>query len=186
MINKIKQFIFAGIVMAGLPLLVMAQEESKGKKGEGTRMEALQMELGLTDEQVSQMMELRSSMSPRGKARSEFLEQRDENRAKMQELLTDEQKEKLADLQPSPQRMRAAGQAMMLGLTEVPGQGRGSRFANRGRGRQMRPGSSGFRGRGGTQRNSRGGNNMRGGGPGRGQNSRDHRRGGRRGFGGGR
>ena len=125
-------------------------------------------------------------MSPRGKARSEFLEQRDENRTKMQELLTDEQKEKLADLQPSPQRMRAAGQAMMLGLTEVPGQGRGSRFANRGRGRQMRSGSSGFRGRGGTQRNSRGGNSMRGGGPGRGQNSRDHRRGGRRGFGGGR
>ncbi len=99
---------------------------------------------GLTEEQVDQIREIRRERPPRNQSREDFQAWRDEQRAEVQGVLTDEQKAQVAELEAAREKMRTYAGAAFLGLTDSPASPRGMR-PGRARfqraGRRSRPGS---------------------------------------------
>ena len=119
--------------------------------------------IGLSEEQMEQIREIRRARPGRGLDQDSMQSWRDEQRAKIQAVLTDEQRAKVAELEDAMEAMRALPGAMMLGLVEAPGRGQRARVSrgsgpggarggwNRGRDRGRNPRFA-PRGRGGPNR----------------------------------
>ena len=145
-----KRVAFGAFLLLAVSAATHAQDR-EGRRGPGAgAIEAARDTLGLTDEQIDSIGEIRRARPPRGQNREESRAWRDDQRAKLQDVLTDDQKSKLAELQEQRQTMQALAGAAILGLAEMerqrPGPGRpGSRlrrrpFAIRARARMEPPG----------------------------------------------
>ena len=128
----------------------------------------------VTEEQVEQIRGIRRERPDRGLNTEELQAWRDGQQSKIQDVLTDEQKAKVAELDEARETLRAFPGALMLGLVDVPNRGRqgfgfnrnqgrgGGPQARRGRGAGRKGGARfGFRGRGGPDRGRRGGRGQR-------------------------
>ena len=119
-----KRAVFGAFLSLAVSSAALAQD-APGRRGPGTAsVEAARETLGLTDEQVEKIREIRRERPPRGQDRDEFQAWRDGQRSKLQDVLTDDQKSKLAELQEQRQTMRALAGAAILGLAEIEREGR--------------------------------------------------------------
>ena len=162
--NHTKQFIAIVIVALVASIAAFGQEDAQDDareearaRGRGSVMEATVEAFGLTEDQVEQIHEIRRERPPRGQSREESQAWREEQRSKIQDLLTDEQRAKAAELEAAREQMRNYAGAVILGLTTAPGN-RSGFGRDRGRGqrdsRRFRSGNRG-RSRGGFRRGSR-------------------------------
>lgn len=129
-------------------------QEAPARPGDGSPFRAAIDALDLTDEQVAQIREIRRERPDRDKDQEERTAARDGQRARIQEVLTEEQRAKVGELESAGEQMRAYMGAVLLGLAEAPGRRGGfGAFQDRGRrdGRQMRSDRRG-RGRPGPRR----------------------------------
>ena len=181
-----KRTIFATFLLLAVAGTAIAQDEPR-RRGPGSAIEAARETLALTDEQVDQIREIRRERPPRNADRDEVREWRDSQNAKLQDVLTADQKAKVQELEAQRQQMRALAGAAILGLAEMERGRRPGAFDRTGDNRdrrgfgadrsQGRPGwnRGGFgqgRGRPGPRFSPRGG--FRGG-PWRGQRNRGGR-----------
>ena len=134
--HRSKQFIVASAVLLGLSVTAFAQNEPRDR-GRSNPVKAATEALSLTEEQVDQIGELRRERPPRGQNGEELRTWFEERRAKVQAVLTEDQKKKIAELEAARDTMQALAGAAMLGLTEVP---LGNRGFAQGRGRNPRGG----------------------------------------------
>ena len=102
-------------------------QERTGNRGRAKTIEATVEAFGLTQEQVDQIREIRRQRPPRNQSRSDFQAWRDDQHSKIQDVLTDEQKQKVADVEAARAEMRAYTGALFLGLTDAPASPRGMR-----------------------------------------------------------
>ena len=176
-----KQFFVSGIAVLVAAIGAFGQD-SERSRGRGNVVEAAVESFGLTEEQVDQIREIRRARPPRGQSREESQAWREEQGTKIQAVLTDEQKAKVAELEAARERMREFAGAAILGLTTAPQPARGF-GPGRGRGgndgRQFRSRDRG-RGRGGFGRGSRDGHGPRSRGSSRGPRGKAGSKGGRR------
>ena len=121
--NHTKRTVAVGIGLLALSVTAFAQR-GPGSSGRGNFAEAAVEEFGLTEEQMEQIREIRRERPDRGQSREEFSAWRDGQQEKIQAVLTDEQKEKLAELTAVRDSMRAYAGAAALGLVQS-GSGRG-------------------------------------------------------------
>lgn len=131
------------VALMATSLAAFAQDEAtdkEGREGRGNPVRAAENALGLTSEQVDQIREIRRARPPRTRDREEIGEWREEQRTKVQGVLDESQKAKLAELEDARNSMRALAGASMLGLLETPWSGRQGARGDRGR-------NPGFRGR---------------------------------------
>ena len=75
---------------------------------------------GFTEEQVDKIREIRRERMPRGQSSEERDAWRAEQKAKVEAVLTDEQKAKVVELAEARASMQAYAGAAMLGLVDVP------------------------------------------------------------------
>ncbi len=174
MIRKhFKQICFVAAMTLTASVAVSAQG-GPPRRGGNNALEAATEAFGLTEEQVEQIREIRRERPDRGSNREELQAWRDGQQSKIQDVLTDEQKAKVAELNEARETLRALPGALMLGLVDVPNRGRQgfgfNRDQGRGRGPQGwrgrdagRKGGARFgsRGRGGPDRGRRGGRGQR-------------------------
>lgn len=113
-----KRAVFGIFLMLAVSVAAIAQDEPR-RRGPGSVIEAVQETLALTDEQVDQIREIRRERPPRDIARDGFQEWRDGQNAKIQDVLTAEQKTKLEELEGQRAQMRALAGAAILGLAET-------------------------------------------------------------------
>lgn len=147
-----KQAIMIGIAALVASIAAFGQD-SRRTRGRGNIMEATVEAFGLTEEQVDKIREIRRERPPRGQSSEESQAWREEQRAKTQGVLTDEQKAKVAELEAARQTMQEYAGAAILGLTSAPGRpsgirpgrGRGPEGSRRVRSRDRGRGRSGFR-----------------------------------------
>ena len=141
------------VLLASWAAYAQEQEES-GRQGRGApAIEAAQEALGLTEEQVDQIREIRRERPPRGQSRDELQAWREERQGKVEGVLNADQKAKLADMEQSLQQMQAFAGARALGLLEGGPRGPAARGM---RGPGSRAGQSARR-RGGRSGSGRGG-----------------------------
>ncbi len=137
-----KQSAFVCAAVLGASLTAFAQDEPRERARNANPVRAAQEALGLTQDQVNRIREIRRARPPRDQDHGEFREWRKQQQSKLQGVLNEDQKAKLADLEAARGKMRALMGASFLGLTE--GQ-RPDRESLRQRSKGMR-GSRGFRG----------------------------------------
>ena len=166
----IKQAAIALIVGLGLVASGFAQDEpDERQRGPRGMSEAAAESFGLSAEQIDKIQEIRRARPPRGQSEKERAAWRAEQGAKVEAVLNDEQRAKVAQLGAMREQMRDFALAARMGLIAAPGRGRGAA----------------------RQRGPRGGQRMRAGrgwaGPARGQQARhrgpDRRPGAKRGGG---
>ena len=158
--NHTKRTVAVGIGLLALSVTAFAQR-GPANPGRGNFAEAAVEELGLTEEQVEQIREIRRERPDRGQSREEFTAWREGQQEKIQALLTDEQKGKIAELTAARDAMRAYAGAAALGLVQPGGgtrgfgawQGRAWQGGSRWRSRSSNRGPS--RGARGDRRDSR-------------------------------
>lgn len=157
--NHTKRTVAVGIGLMALSVTAFAQR-GPGSSGPGNFAEAAVEEFGLTEEQMEQIREIRRERPDRGQDREEFAAWREGQQEKIQAVLTDEQKGKLAELTAVRDSMRAYAGAAALGLVQPEGgrgfgawQGRARQGGSRWRSRSSQRGSS--RGTRGDRRDSR-------------------------------
>lgn len=121
--NHTQRTVAVGIGLLALSMTAFAQR-GPGSSGRGSFAEAAVEELGLTEEQMEQIREIRRERPDRGQSREEVASWREGQQEKIQAVLTDEQKEKIAELTAARDSMRAYAGAAALGLVQ-PGGGRG-------------------------------------------------------------
>ncbi len=120
-----KRVAFGAFLLLAVSAATHAQDR-EGRRGPGAgAIEAARDTLGLSDEQMDSIGEIRRARPPRGQNREESRAWRDDQRAKLQDVLTDDQKSKLAELQEQRQTMQALAGAAILGLAEMERQGPG-------------------------------------------------------------
>ncbi len=145
--QHIKQVTFAVIAVLALSVSAFAQDDRRGR-GRSGAVEAATEAFGFTEEQIDKIREIRRERSPRGQSDEEREAWRTEQQAKVEAVLTDEQKAKIARLNEVRAQMRDYAVAARMGLVETPGRGRsaarskGNRGGNRARASRGRPGPS--------------------------------------------
>lgn len=173
---RTKQAAAVAVVALIASIGAFAQDSDSNQRGRQAVTEAATEALGLNEEQLEQLQEIRRERPPRGQDKQAAQSWREEQRSRMRAVLTDEQQAKVAELEASRQAMRAYGAIARLGLADGPGRGFGRMPGWQARGR----GSRGFgrdrggwnsgRGRRGFQGRGRpGGSSWRGRGPSRGR-----------------
>ncbi len=168
-----KRVAISAVVLLAANATAFAQDAPQ-RTGPGTAViDAARDTLGLTGEQIDQIREIRRQRPPRGQERDEYQAWRDDQKSKIQAVLSEDQKTKLAELEEARQKMRALAGAAILGLAETEREGRAAMF-DRSRGGRDRRGFGASRSRSGPGP----GWNRRG--PGQGQPSRGFGRGGGR------
>lgn len=175
--QHIKQLAIAAIAAMAMSGSVFAQDD-QGRRGRGGDVtEAATEAFGFTQEQVDKIREIRRDRPPRGQSGDERQAWRAEQQAKIEAVLTDEQRAKIADLNEMREKMRDFAIAARMGLVDAGGRGRASARATDRRGGNR---ARGGRGRGGPSR-GRGANRGRGPDrrPGSNRGGRRARRGGR-------
>ena len=114
-----KHAAFGAFVLLAVSAAALAQD-TPSRRGPGSdSIEAAREALGLTDEQVEEIRGIRRERPPRGTDREQFRSWRDDQRSKLQDVLTDDQKSKLAELEAQRRKMRALAGAAILGLAEI-------------------------------------------------------------------
>lgn len=165
--QHIKQVALAAVAALAMSAGAFAQDDQRNRgRDRGDAAEAAAEAFGFTEEQVDKIREIRRERPPRGQSGEESQAWRAEQQAKVEAVLTDEQKAKIADLNEMRQTMRDFALAARMGLVDAGGRGRnaararasrggnraragrdrrgpsrGQRF-NRGRGPDRRPGSN--------------------------------------------
>lgn len=144
-------------LLAVLALLVSASIQAQGgppRRGGNSAIETAAEAFGLSEEQVDEIRKIRQERPNRDLTTEELQAWRNDRQAKIQGVLTDEQKAQVSELNSARETMRAFPGAMMLGLVDVPNRGRQAfqSYRNRrgpdaSRGRQGRGFSQGRRGR---------------------------------------
>lgn len=140
--------------LAALALPAFAQDTDADSRRDNP-VEAATEALGLTEEQIEQIRDIRRERRPRGQDREEARTWSEEQRSKIQAVLTDDQRAKVAELDEAREKMRTLAGAAILGLTDRQGGFRGFAPDSRGgrgfrdRGRQ---GDQRSRGRQGSKR----------------------------------
>lgn len=170
--QHIKQVTLAAIAVLALSVSAFAQDRQRGRGGVE---EAATEAFGFTEEQVEKIREIRRERAPRGQSDEERETWRADQQAKVEAVLTDEQRAKIARLNEVREQMRDYALAARMGLVEAPNRsrsarGKSSRGGNRARANRGRSGPSrgrrASRGRGpdrrpganrGGQRSRRGG-----------------------------
>ena len=74
--------------------------------------------LALSEEQLTQVREIRSARPPRGESRDEIQAWRDDQQAELAQVLTEDQTAKVAELEATREQMRALLGATMLGTAD--------------------------------------------------------------------
>ena len=178
----IRNFIISTIAVLALASTALAQGGPERQR-RGNLNDAAAESFGLTEEQTEQIREIRRERPNRDSDREEMAAWREERMAKIQAVLTDEQKAKVAEVEEARESMRNFAFAAMLGLVDGQrgfggqrGQQRGGRGFDRGRDGQGR-GFAGGRGRGPQGRGNWRGRNR----DNRGRSGRDGGRGPQRG-----
>ena len=182
-IQHIKQVAVAAIAVLAMSASAFAQDDQRRRgRDRGDTAEAATEAFGFTEEQMDKIGEIRRERPPRGQSDEERQAWRAEQQAKIEAVLTAEQKAKIADLNQMRENMRDFAIAARMGLVEAGGRGRNSarardsrggnrarasrgrrgpsrgRSANRGRGPDRRPGQNrGGRGAGRGGRSENGG-----------------------------
>ena len=176
--QHIKQVALAAIAVLAMSVTAFAQDDQRRRgRDRGDATEAATEAFGFTEEQMDKIREIRRERPPRGQSGEERQAWRAEQQAKVEAVLTDEQKAKIADLNEMRENMRDFAIAARMGLVDAGGRGRDSarardprggnraragrgrrgpsrgRGANRGRGPDRRPGSN--RGGRGARRGGR-------------------------------
>ncbi len=151
-----KQAIVVGIAVLGASITAFGQEGSRDR-GRGNPIEAAVEAFGLTTEQVDQIREIRRERPPRDQDREQLQSWRQEQTAKVQAILTDEQRAKVEEAKAAVATMRAFAGAAVLGLTDAPRPNLGARGARaRGsRGGRAFRGAGRFRGAAAFRRGNR-------------------------------
>ncbi|MDE0104654.1 MAG: hypothetical protein OXN89_19945 [Bryobacterales bacterium] len=170
MIRKHFKQICVFAVMTLTASIAASAQGGPPRRGGNNALEAATEAFGLTEEQMEQIREIRRGRPDRGLNREELQAWRDGQQSKIQDVLTDEQKAKVAELDAAREALRAFPGAVMLGLVDVPNRGRrgfgfnrnqgrgGGPQGWRGRGADRKGGARfGSRGRGGPDRGRRGG-----------------------------
>ena len=162
--NHTKRTFIVGIALMALSATAFAQPGPRNR-GSDRVAEAVTEAFGLTEEQVEQIREIRQDRPERGQSREEIATWREGQQEKIQAVLTDEQKGKIAELVAARDTMRALAGASALGLvpSDRGGPGFGS-WQNRARqgdnrtrsGRSRRGTDRGARGKRGSDRGDRG------------------------------
>lgn len=176
--QHIKQVATAAIAVLAMSVTAFAQDDQRRRgRDRGDAAEAATEAFGFTEEQMDKIREIRRERPPRGQSGEERQAWRAEQQAKIEAVLTDQQKAKIADLNEMREKMRDYALAARMGLVDAGGRGRDSarargsrggnraragrdrrgpsrgRGANRGRGPDRRPGSN--RGGRGARRGGR-------------------------------
>ena len=123
--------------------------------------------LALSEEQLTQVREIRSARPPRGESRDEIQAWRDDQQAELAQVLTEDQTAKVAELEATREQMRALLGATMLGLAQTEREDREARFEHFRGDRGFGADRSWYRdsaGRSGRNQFNRGGSFGRGGG----------------------
>ena len=84
--------------------------------------------LGLSDEQVDQIREIRSTQPPEDLSRDELRAWHEKRQAQVADLLTADQKSKLAEIEASRQQLRALLGSSMLSLDQAKREDRNEQF----------------------------------------------------------
>ncbi|MDE0624487.1 MAG: hypothetical protein OXH83_22715 [Bryobacterales bacterium] len=170
--QHIKQVAIAAIAVLAMSVTAFAQDDQRRRgRDRGDAAEAATEAFGFTQEQVDKIRDIRRERPPRGQSSEERQAWSAEQQAKVEAVLTEEQKAKIADLNEMREKMRDFAIAARMGLVDAGGRGRDSaRARDRRGGNRVREG----RGRRGP---SRGRGASRGRGPDRSPGSN---RGGRR------
>lgn len=147
--QHIKKVTFAVIAVLALSVSAFAQDDRRGReRSRSGAGEAATEAFGFTEEQIDKIREIRRERSPRGQSDEEREAWRAEQQAKVEAVLTDEQKAKIARLNEVREQMRDYAVAARMGLVETPSRGRsaarskGNRGGNRARASRGRPGPS--------------------------------------------
>lgn len=147
--QHIKQATFAVIAVLALSVSAFAQDDRRGReRSRSGAVEAATEAFGFTEEQIDKIREIRRERQPRGQSDEEREAWRTEQQAKVEAVLTDEQKAKIARLNEVREQMRDYAVAARMGLVETPSRGRsaarskGNRGGNRARASRGRPGPS--------------------------------------------
>ena len=138
-----KQAIVVAIAVLAASVAAFGQSEPRDRGG---RDQAAIEAFGLTEEQVDQIREIRRERPPRDQDQEERQAWSDEQREKIQGVLTEEQKAKIAEAQAAAGHMRAFVAAARMGLTEARRPGpdfRGARNRGPREGRSFRSGQRG-------------------------------------------
>ena len=143
-----KQAIAITIAVLVASIAAFGQDHPRNR-GRTNVMKSTVEAFGLTGEQVDQIREIRSQRPPRNQSREDFQDWRDDQQAKMQDVLTDEQKAKVAEFEAAREKMRAYAGAAFLGLTDAPASPRGMRTGRADSPRASRRSRSGTRQSGG-------------------------------------
>ena len=114
-----KQAIVVGIAVLGASITAFGQDGPRNR-GRGNPVEAAAEAFGLTDEQVDQIREIRRERPPRNQDQEERQSWRAEQHSKIQAVLTDAQKAKVAEAEAAMAKIRAFAGAVVLGLTDAP------------------------------------------------------------------
>lgn len=134
--------------LTALSLSAFAQDTAEDRR-RGNPVEAATEALGLTEEQVEKIRDIRRERPPRDQSRDEARAWSQEQRAKIQAVLTEEQRAKVAALEEARETMRTLAGAAILGLTDRQGGFRGFDFDSRdGRGFRDRGSQGRWQGRG--------------------------------------
>ncbi len=176
--QHIKQIALAAIAALAMSTSAFAQDDERRRgRDRGDAAEAATEAFGFTEEQLDKIRDIRRERPPRGQSGEEREAWSAEQQAKVEAVLTDEQKAKIAELNELREKMRDFAIAARMGLVDAGGRGRasarsrGSRGDNRARASRGRRGPS--RGRGASR--SRGPDRR----PGSNRGGRRARRGGR-------
>ena len=105
--RHIKQIALAAITAMAMSASAFAQDDQRKRgRDRGAASEAATEAFGFTEEQMDKIREIRRERPPRGQSGEERQAWRAEQQAKVEAVLTDEQKAKIADLNEMREKMR--------------------------------------------------------------------------------
>lgn len=113
-----KQSVFVCTAMLAASLTAFARDEPGEHARNANPTRAAVEALGLTAEQVNEIREIRRDRPPRNQDREERKEWNEQQQLRLQSVLTEDQKAKLADLEAVRAKLRAFIGASFLGLIE--------------------------------------------------------------------
>ncbi len=99
--------------------VVSAQDEPGTSGATLAQIDTAREALDLSEQQIEQIREIRSARPPRGQSREELQAWREDQQARVADLLTAEQRSELAEIEASRQQLRDLLGASMLSLAQV-------------------------------------------------------------------
>ena len=120
--------IFAIAALLTVATVASAQDEPGTSGAPLAQIDTAREALGLSEQQIEQIREIRSERPSRGQSREELLALREDQQARIADLLTAEQRSELAEIEASRQQLRDLLGASMLSLAQVEREDRQGRL----------------------------------------------------------